>query len=52
MTEKRIQPINPAVVTSDAEDAKGEDENASTRKTAAVSTVHFRKTGRKTNSHR
>jgi len=51
MAEKKIQPTNPAVVTSDAKDAKDvEGEKASTRKTASGSLVHFRKSGRKTNS--
>jgi hypothetical protein len=51
MTEKKIQPTNPAVATSEAKDAKdAEDEKASTRKTAAVSPAHYRKSGRKTNT--
>ena len=50
MVEKKIQPTNPAVATSDAKDAKdAKDEKASpsTRKTADV---HRRKSGRKTNA--
>jgi hypothetical protein len=51
MAEKKIQPTNPAVATSEAKNAKdAEDEKASTRKTADAQSHRARKSGRKTNS--